>query len=200
MKEDSRNVGLDSMNGQGQRLPGKLLNVREVAEFLHVHPNTVRQWSDSGLIRSFRVGPRGDRRFNLADVTGSIATGLPIKSPNVLIVDDHRAVRQLLEDTVTIHGCAVTVVGTGEKALDELGKSHFDLVFLDLMLPGLSGLDVLRSIRANHRDTAVAVVTGYAEAPIAMEALSLGPVFFIRKPFKMADIAEVLDKTMLVGR
>ena len=46
----------------------KLLTVQEVADLLNVHPNTVRQWSDQGLIKSYRIGPRGDRRFRQADI------------------------------------------------------------------------------------------------------------------------------------
>ena len=46
----------------------KLLAVQEVADLLNVHPNTVRQWSDQGLIKSYRIGPRGDRRFRQEDI------------------------------------------------------------------------------------------------------------------------------------
>ena len=48
----------------------KLMTVKEVAELFNVHPNTVRQWSDQGLLKSYRIGPRGDRRFRQEDITG----------------------------------------------------------------------------------------------------------------------------------
>lgn len=190
-------AGFDVAPEREDWLPGRLLTVREVARVLHVHPNTVRQWSDDGLIRSYRIGPRGDRRFSLADVTGAIATAPPNHRSAVLIVDDDREVRQLLKEAVAGQGCRVTAAASGEKALDELEKQQFDLVFLDLVLPGLSGLEVLRSIRANSRSTAVAVVTGYDEDPVALEAMALGPIFFIRKPFKLADVVDVLNTTVL---
>jgi excisionase family DNA binding protein len=49
-------------------ISSKLLAVQEVADLLNVHPNTVRQWSDQGLIKSYRIGPRGDRRFRQEDI------------------------------------------------------------------------------------------------------------------------------------
>jgi len=185
---------------QGEELPQELLTVREMAKRLHVHPNTLRQWSDSGLIRSYRIGVRGDRRFSAADVNTVITTAEPKPRGSVLIVDDDPAVRQLLEHAVGEQGCKVTAVESGETALEELKKQHFDLVFLDLVLPGLSGLEVLRSIKANNKATVVAVITGYGEDPIALEAMSMGPMFFIRKPFDIADITEALNATIGVGR
>ena len=52
---------------------GPLLTVREVARVLHVHSNTLRRWSDRGLIETFRIGPRGDRRFRKEDILRMIA-------------------------------------------------------------------------------------------------------------------------------
>lgn len=51
-----------------------LLTVRQTAEYLNVHPNTVRRWSQQGVLNSFRIGPRGDRRFLLADVESLLQT------------------------------------------------------------------------------------------------------------------------------
>lgn len=48
---------------------GTMLTVREVSQILHVHTNTLRRWSDRGLIKAYRIGPRGDRRFKLEDIS-----------------------------------------------------------------------------------------------------------------------------------
>jgi len=183
-------------NNEGNQLPDRLLTVREVADLLHVHTNTVRGWSDLGLIKSYRVGPRGDRRFKAKDINNFITTVRPNLGGAALIVDDDIGMRQLMEDAVVGEGYEVVAVASGERALEELEKQHFDLIFLDLVLPGLSGVDVLRAIKGRNQRTLVAVITGYGDDPIAMEAMSLGPLFFIRKPFKMSDITEVLDAVM----
>ena len=47
---------------------GTMLTVREVSQILHIHSNTLRRWSDRGLIKAYRIGPRGDRRFRLEDI------------------------------------------------------------------------------------------------------------------------------------
>lgn len=54
-----------------------MLTVKEVADYLHVHINTVRKWSDEGILKSYRIGPRGDRRFNSQDVEYFINFGPP---------------------------------------------------------------------------------------------------------------------------
>jgi excisionase family DNA binding protein len=54
----------------GNGLPSKLLTVTEVARLLYVHPNTVRRWSDAGLLKTYHIGRRGDRRFAVEDIRG----------------------------------------------------------------------------------------------------------------------------------
>lgn len=48
---------------------GGMLTIREASRLLHIHPNTMRRWSEQGVIKSYRIGPRGDRRFKLEDIT-----------------------------------------------------------------------------------------------------------------------------------
>ena len=177
----------------------RVFTVSEVAAALRVHPNTVRHWSDAGLLKTSRIGPRGDRRFSWDDIhsflnhwNGGAQWGNPYRR-RVLIVDDERRIRDLLKDIVEKQGCEAVSVQSGERALEELEKGSFDLIFLDLVLPGLDGVDVLRAIKAKGDNAVVAVVTGHGDEPIALEAMSLRPLVLIRKPFDVADIIRVVD-------
>jgi excisionase family DNA binding protein len=183
-------------NREVNHFPDRLLTVRDVAELLHVHSNTARRWSDLGLIKSYRVGPRGDRRFRAEDLNTFITTVKPNLGGAVLIVDDDPDIRQLMEDVDEGEGYQATAVESGEKAIEELNKQHFDFVFLDLMLPGITGVDVLRFIKERKNKTIVAIITGHGDDTLALEAMELGPMFFIRKPFDISEITTVLDAVM----
>jgi len=174
----------------------KLLTVQEVAELLNVHPNTVRQWSDQELIKSYRIGPRGDRRFRQEDVTSFLNLKSKENGNTVLIVDDDAVVCDMLQDVVKSKGYSVVVVNSGEKAIEVLDRQKFSLIFLDLVLPRLSGVEVLRHLKAIKSDAVVIIVSGYGESPIATEAMTLGPMFFVHKPFEVSAIRDILDLTV----
>ena len=180
----------------------RMLTVQEVAAVLNVHADTVRHWSDHGLLKTYRIGPRGDRRFSWEDVDsflkekGSVpGMGKPGKG-KVLIVDDDHRIRELLQDAVCQEGHEAISVDSGERALEELEGQDFDLIFLDLVLPGLSGLDVLQAIKVKDIRAVVALVTGHGVDDLAPEAISLGPFFYIKKPFDMTDIIDVIHVAM----
>ena len=173
-----------------------LLAVQEVADLLNVHSNTVRQWSDQGLIKSYRIGPRGDRRFRQEDITSFLNTKPNDNGNTVLIVDDDLPICDILQDIVKSKGYNTVVVNSGEEAVEMLDKQKFSLIFLDLMLPGLSGLEVLRHVKAIKSDAIVAIVSGHGESPVATETMTLGPTFFIHKPFEISAIRDILDLTV----
>ncbi len=91
-------------------------------------------------------------------------------------------------------------MGSGEEALAQVEGRHFDLIFLDLVLPGISGAEALAAIKGKDKKAVVAIVTGYGDDPIALEAMSMGPLLLIRKPFKPGDIREVLNVVIRARR
>ena len=80
--------------------------------------------------------------------------------------------------------------------IEVLDRHKFSLIFLDLMLPGLTGAEVLHHLKAIKSDAVVTIVSGYGESPVATEAMSLGPTFFIHKPFEVSAIHDILDLTV----
>jgi len=112
----------------------------------------------------------------------------------VLVVDDDGALRSALLATVSSMGHAVVEAQDGASALRALDAEHPDVVILDLGLPDVSGLELLEEIRRSHPQCAVAMITSRGDVEDAVEAMKLGALDFLRKPFETADIR------LLVGR
>ena len=183
--------------------PVRMLTVQEVAGILHAHPNTVRHWCNEGLLKTHRIGPRGDRRFLPEDVESFLTSyskdqsgSIEIEGDAVLIVEDDPAFSELMKAVIEGAGYRVVVCEMVETALKEIGEKQFALIFLDLVLPDASGIDVLRAIKSKEVKSVVAVMTGYGDDPVALQAMELGPMFFLRKPFNMSNVREILDVTV----
>lgn len=112
----------------------------------------------------------------------------------ILIVDDEvgprESLRMILKPIYEIH----TAVD-GEEALQFIRNENIDLVTLDLRMPGLSGIEVLREIKKIRPDVEVIVITGYGTLTNAQEAIRFGAGDFISKPFNVADIIAIISKS-----
>jgi len=168
-----------------------LMTVKEVADYLKLNYMTVYKLAQKGRIPASKIG--GNWRFKKELLDEWIAKQSTVVEGSVLVVDDDPAVREMLSDVISEQKYKVLAVESGERAVSELERQHFDLVFLDLVLPGMSGPETLSAIKQKDEKAIVAIVTGYGDDPIAMEAMSLGPLLMIRKPFKIDDILEVLS-------
>ncbi|MEW6112983.1 MAG: sigma-54 dependent transcriptional regulator [Thermodesulfobacteriota bacterium] len=114
----------------------------------------------------------------------------------ILIVDDESFICENLEKILQEEHYGTVTVQQGQAALSALREGSIDLVFLDLKLPDVPGLDVLRSIKEMDPDLFVIVMTGYASVESAVEALKLGAYDYIKKPFK-ADVIKLIVKLAL---
>jgi two-component system cell cycle response regulator len=115
--------------------------------------------------------------------------------PRVLIVDDTRFDRELARDAVGDHA-DVELCGSAEEALAALDRGRFDLVLTDLVLPGLSGAELLGRIQSDHPGTDVILITAHASLDSAVEALRLGALDYLSKPLRAGELALVVRRTL----
>ncbi len=115
----------------------------------------------------------------------------------ILVVEDDRTVGQYVARGLTEQQYAVELVGDGKAALDAASAGHFDLVVLDLRLPGMSGLEVLRTLRDRGVGTPVLVLTAQDSVEFKVDALRMGADDYVTKPFAMA---ELLARVEAIGR
>jgi DNA-binding NtrC family response regulator len=110
----------------------------------------------------------------------------------ILIVDDDPGVREVLGSFLEEEGYAIITAEGGEEALKLIHEKRPSLLFLDIFMPGVSGLDVIRQIRTIDRSVPVVMITGYDSDDIARELLLSGATDFIRKPIKLEYVKRVV--------
>ncbi len=115
---------------------------------------------------------------------------------NVLVVDDTKNIRTLLTKCLELEGYTVKTAEDGRLALSMIEKERFDLAFLDIKMPLLSGTEVLRRMREMGVNTPVIIITAYATVKNAVDCTQLGAVAYLQKPFTAEKIKTVLDELL----
>ncbi|MGD8387685.1 MAG: response regulator [Desulfobacteraceae bacterium] len=111
---------------------------------------------------------------------------------NILAVDDDRRMRSVLKSLLAEEGHEVATSSDGLEAIAQCRETAFDLVITDLMMPGASGIEVLKACRQSYPDTLVVLITGFASLETAIEAIREGAYDYITKPFKMDEMKIVV--------
>jgi DNA-binding response OmpR family regulator len=114
----------------------------------------------------------------------------------ILVVDDEKNIRLTLCRSLEPLGIPVQTAVNGEEALRKLSEEPFALVFLDLKLPGMDGLEVLRRIRDDRPGTRVIIITAHGTIGTAVETMKLGAVDFIQKPFSPGEIRDLAIRVL----
>ncbi|OFW45567.1 MAG: hypothetical protein A3J29_15115 [Acidobacteria bacterium RIFCSPLOWO2_12_FULL_67_14b] len=114
--------------------------------------------------------------------------------PLLLLVDDDAQIRQLLNEIGTRAGFEVLEAADGSGAIEMLHRRHMDLVLLDLHMPRVNGLDVLRAVRAGGSSSQIALMSGAASVEDAVEAIKLGATEYFSKPLDIARVRALLER------
>jgi DNA-binding NtrC family response regulator len=111
-----------------------------------------------------------------------------MKPASLLLVDDDATFRQVMAKELSRLGYQIETVGTGEEAIRRIATSEPDVVLLDMRLPGMSGLDVLKSIHASAPATEVVMLTGHGSIDTAIESIRIGAFDYVVKPCPLDEL------------
>jgi DNA-binding NtrC family response regulator len=114
----------------------------------------------------------------------------------ILIVDDEEVLRDVLDVMLRREGFEILTAASGEEALNVLETEEVDLVILDVMLPGISGIDTLRAMRISNPALPVIVITAFSSIDGAIEAMKFGAFHYIPKPFKNEEVILTVNKAL----
>jgi diguanylate cyclase (GGDEF)-like protein len=117
-----------------------------------------------------------------------------LKKFNIMIVDDSKNMRGTLSDILSEEGYRVQCAGTLAEAKQELRKRSYIAVLVDLKLPDGAGLDLLKKIRSEYRDTEVIILTGYASLDSSISAINAGAFSYLKKPVDIEELKTVIAR------
>jgi len=113
---------------------------------------------------------------------------------DILVVDDEQSICLLLHDVLVRFGHQVTTCQEGGAALELAGERPFHLVFLDIRMPGMGGLEALKELQKLQPEATFVMITGFAKDDIIEEALLSGASACLCKPFSLSHVTQVLDQ------
>jgi excisionase family DNA binding protein len=175
------------------------LTTEEVLSYLQINLRTIYRLLKAGQIPAVRIGRQW--RFRRADLDAWLAARSgngrdPVTRPRILVVDDDPAVLDLLGKSLQLSDYDVDLSSDGHSALEKLSGREYDLLIVDLKMPGMDGLSVIREARRRSLELPVIIVTGFSTEANAIEAINLGVSGYLTKPFRMPRLLNVTARAL----
>jgi len=120
-----------------------------------------------------------------------------MKNYSILLVEDDRDFCQSIKSRLEHSGYQVSTATTGEEARDRIYRENFDVIILDAFLPGISGISVLREVKAVNPRIKPIVISSHTSLTIAVEAMKLGAIDFLVKPFNLDYLERLIEQSIL---
>lgn len=124
---------------------------------------------------------------------------MPVTRPRILVVDDERAIRHMLRDVLDAFGYAVDVAAGGPEALAAFAPDRYDLVVTDLLMAGMSGIEVAQAIRSVDADVPLILLTGSVPG-IRVEQARIADLTLLHKPIGLRDLQDAVARAIAQRR
>lgn len=116
----------------------------------------------------------------------------------ILVIDDEEIVRISCERTLVPEGYEIDTAASGKEGLERLEKGEYDLVLVDLKMPGMSGIEFLVNIKSRRPEQKVMIMTGYDTVEHIVEAISSGAAHYLEKPFTPDTLIERINEVLCI--
>ena len=114
------------------------------------------------------------------------------KQIKLLVVDDDEKLLRTMAERLVLNDFDVTTASEGKQAIKAAKKGHFDVAILDLKMPGMDGMEILKILKKKHKFLEIIILTGYASLESAVESTKLGAFGYLEKPYKFDNLLEKL--------
>jgi excisionase family DNA binding protein len=174
---------------------GEILTIRDVAAYLKLPVSTVYRLAERRELPGHKVGRQW--RFHKSILDDWFRQHAATVRVNILVVDDEDVTRQFIVSVLSMGQRQILTASSGEEALEIAKQTDLDLVLLDLIMPGISGVETFRQLHALRPELPVVIVTGYPDSDLMSRALEIGPFTMINKPIDVSHLQKVVD--VMVG-
>ncbi len=170
---------------------GEILTIRDVAAYLKLPVSTVYRLAERRELPGHKVGRQW--RFHKSILDEWFRQHAATVRVNILVVDDEEVTRQFITSALHAGQRHILTAASGEEALEIAKQTDLDLVLLDLIMPGISGVETFRQLHALRPDLPVVIVTGYPDSDLMSKALEIGPFTMMNKPIDFNQLQKVVD-------
>ncbi|MDH5695201.1 MAG: response regulator [Dehalococcoidia bacterium] len=169
----------------------ELMTVQELANYLRVTKKTIYRLLRRDSIPATKVGRSW--RFDKASIDDWLSRQSVGVKASILVIDDEETIQLLFKETLEDLGHRVITAETSSEGLELVKQRHFDLVFLDLKMPGMGGVELFQRIKTIKPALPVTIITGYPDSDMMAQALVQGPFGVMNKPFDESDIIAAVN-------
>jgi len=167
------------------------MTVEELSDYLRVNKKTIYRLLEQNKIPALRIGHQW--RFDKTVIDDWLNQNSLSDGATILVIDDEEVVRILFRETLERLKHKVITVQDGFQGLEIIEKMDFDMVFLDLKMPGIDGVETFRNIKSIKPDLPVIIITGFPDSDLMTQALAHGPFGIMKKPFGESDIVSAVN-------
>jgi excisionase family DNA binding protein len=174
----------------------EIMTAQELSTYLKITTTTIYKLAQQGEIPSFKVA--SEWRFKKELIDKWLEKGSSPSQKKILVVDDESAICDLFGKALDKRKYLVEAVHSGAEALEAVSKTYYDFIFLDLKMPGMSGVETFAGIKKLNLKSLVVIVTAYPDSEMLVEAMKLGPLTVVLKPFDLSEIQRSVESLALM--